>query len=77
MAEFCTKCALEMFGEQAQPEIDVTKEFEELQSGYVSSGYICEGCGLIAISKTEDGELKVMRIKPEDSGDQTSDWENY
>ena len=72
MADFCTKCTKEMFGEQASPDIDVEKEFEDLQPGYVSSGYICEGCGLVAISKTENGEMKVMRIKPEDSEDAVS-----
>lgn len=77
MADFCTKCTLEIFGEQKEIDIDVEKEFQELQPGYVSSGYICEGCGLIAITRTADNELKVMRLKPEEAENQISEWENY
>lgn len=78
MSEFCTKCTLTMFGEQCQPDIDVKKEFEQLQEGFCTSGFICEGCGLISIAKIE-GKLKVMRIKPDDDGENSENngWEDY
>jgi hypothetical protein len=66
-----------MFGEEAIPDINIEKEFESLKPGYCSSGWICEGCGLVMISKTEEGEMKVMRLKPEDSENRASDWEDY
>ena len=77
MAEFCTKCATKLFGEEAKPEIDVMEIFNNLQPGFSSSGWICEGCGLVTIGKTEDGELQVIRLKPEDEEDQTCSWEKY
>jgi hypothetical protein len=66
-----------MFGEEATPDINVQTEFESLNPGYCSSGWICEGCGLVMIAKTEEGEMKVMRLKPEDSENRASDWEDY
>lgn len=79
MADFCTKCSLEMFGEEIAPDIDVQKEFETLDPGMCMSGYLCEGCGLVAIAKTEDGNLQVARITfDENSDDQgKSAWEEY
>lgn len=77
MADFCTKCTIEMFGEDRTPDIDVQKEFDELEPGYVSSGFICEGCGLVAIMRSEDNELKVMRTDADDTEDRNSEWEDY
>jgi hypothetical protein len=79
MAEFCTKCAKQLFGDQAIPEIDVMKEFNEMDPGMCSSGWVCEGCGLTDIGKTEEGELKVIRIPlDEDETDENiSTWEDY
>ena len=62
MEDFCTKCTKELFGEEIAPTIDVFKEFELLEPGMCYSGRICEGCGLINIKRTEDNELKVIRI---------------
>jgi len=73
MSEFCTKCAKSNLGEKAIPEIDVEKIFESLDPGFVDSGFICESCGLVAVSKTESGELKVMRVQEE----KPSFWEEY
>jgi hypothetical protein len=75
MADFCTKCTHEMNGEETTPDIDVQKEFESLEEGMCSSGWLCEGCGLSVIGKI-DGELKVIRI-PLDDDEELSDWENY
>lgn len=78
MADFCTKCSQKMFGDDRLPDIDVQKEFDELEEGFCSSGFICEGCGLIAISKTE-GKLKVMRIQLDENGEnkENNEWEDY
>lgn len=76
MAEFCSKCALEMFGVQCKPDIDVNKIFEELQEGFVESGFLCEGCGLVAISKM-DGKLKVMRVSKDENEPKNTEWEDY
>lgn len=60
MAEFCNKCTEELFGEDATPDIDVYGIFRDLEPMYYRTGFICEGCGLTAIEKTDDSELKVM-----------------
>jgi hypothetical protein len=73
MADFCTKCAKEHFGDDVKPDIDVMKEFESLDPGMCYSGYLCEGCGLIVIGKSEEGELKVIRLEGED----LNDWQDY
>jgi hypothetical protein len=75
MSDFCTKCAKEHFGEEVSPEIDVQKEFESLEPGMCSSGWICEGCGLTVIGKTDEGELKVIRIRSEEES--LNYWEDY
>lgn len=61
-----------MFGEEVSPEIDVKKEFDGLEPGFIASGFLCEGCGLVSIMKTEDEELKVVRI-----GEGNTEWEDY
>lgn len=76
MADFCTKCAQENFGE-VKPEINVQEIFENLEPGYVSSGFLCEGCGLSVISKDEEGNLKVMRVPLDDEHEALSTWEDY
>lgn len=53
MADFCTKCSNDMFGDEVAPDIDVLKEFNELKNGYCIS-CLCEGCTLSFIGK--DGE---------------------
>lgn len=74
MADFCTKCAKEHFGEEVAPDIDVFKEFESLDPGMCSSGFICEGCGLVVIAKTEENQLKVIRATDDD---QINTWQDY
>jgi len=56
MADFCNKCAHVMWGEDFEPEIDVPQIATKLTNGYYIP-VICEGCGLIAISKDEDGKV--------------------
>jgi hypothetical protein len=76
MADFCNKCAEEHFGE-VDPDIDVMKIYEELEPGFSSSGYLCEGCGLIAVARMEDNTLKVMRIPLDENEETLVKWEEY
>lgn len=73
MAEFCTKCAHNLFGSEIPPDIDVAKEFKQLEPGMTSSGYMCEGCKLIIIGNIE-GQLKVIRLSKELGH---NEWEEY
>jgi len=58
MADFCNHCVERVFpGEK--PDIDVYAIFKELKPGYLQQ-VLCEGCGMFAIVKTEDKELKVI-----------------
>ena len=81
MADFCTKCAKEMFGHDSPPDINVHTEFESLKENECVSGFLCEGCGLRAIANI-DGKLMVLRMlesydvstAPDDA---IPDWELY
>ena len=77
MADFCTKCSHKIDPEK-KPDIDVENIFENLQEGYVESGFICEGCGLVVISR-QDGKLKVIRDLLDSDGVNTknNEWEDY
>jgi len=55
MADFCTKCAKELFDEE--PDIDIEKIFENLEPNHVIEGFLCEECGLYAIEKDESGKM--------------------
>lgn len=41
------------------PDIDVEKIFKALKKGFYQSGFICEGCGIIAVTKTKEGKKQV------------------
>ena len=61
MADFCTACTKKMFGDAVAPDIDIEAEFKALQPDrYIAC--LCEGCGLRAIAKTLDGEMKVAYL---------------
>lgn len=62
MADFCTECCRKLFPETIKPEIDVYEIFKELRLGYYRCAFLCEGCTLTAILKTESGELKVAYL---------------
>jgi hypothetical protein len=67
--ELCNKCA-EKRGETAS--IDINLIGETLSPGEIWSGAICEECEIIAISKTDDGAIQVMKLV--DDGNST--WES-
>jgi hypothetical protein len=58
-------------GFTGEPDIDVLQIFEGLSDDYMTSGFICEGCGLTSIAKI-GGELKVVRYQQEKIG-----WQDY
>jgi hypothetical protein len=70
MADFCNKCHDKM-GFSGDPDIDVLQIFEELEQDHMTSGFICEGCGLSSIAKIGEG-LKVVRYGQEELG-----WQDY
>lgn len=58
MADFCNHCVERVFpGEK--PDIDVYALFKTLTPGHLWP-VICEGCGMMAVVKTEKAELKVL-----------------
>lgn len=57
MADFCTKCAKEHGF--PKPDIDVKHTFDSLKLGYFKQIGVCEGCGMLGISKTEDGKMQI------------------
>lgn len=66
MADFCNKCADELFGEGVEPDINVYAIGETLQTGFYLP-VLCEGCGMMAISKNEEG---LLELAYEDKADQ-------
>ena len=73
MSDFCNKCIVEIFDEDTPPDIDVYKIHESLEPGYAEFIGICEGCGLLAVGKKEDGTLIILYKSDEDS----EDWKEY
>lgn len=69
MAEFCTKCAPIMFGEDTPPDIDINKIFDALNVGEYMP-VLCEGCCLAAIGKFENNTL--LLAVPRSDGDRLS-----
>jgi hypothetical protein len=68
MADFCNKCAREIWGEDFEPEIDVPSMAEQLPAGHYIP-VICEGCVMTAVIKNEDGSVRLeffgMNDEPE------------
>lgn len=63
MADFCNKCAPEMWGPETPADIDILQIVENLEyDTYVPC--ICEGCGLLGIGKDEDGETLLAVFDP-------------
>jgi len=73
MADFCTKCAEELFGKEVSPEIDVLAIAEALEPDTWTS-VLCEGCGMLAVSRHENGNPYVGL--PDGSGEYIK-WYRY
>ena len=72
MADFCNKCAYEMFGDRFPADIDVPILFEQLNDNSYFS-VICEGCGMAAVGK-ENGKLILAFFKNPHDG--TVEWKD-
>lgn len=55
MAEFCNNCAERM---NTPPDFDVYAIHRRLKPDHYQ-GVLCEGCGMVAVLKEENGELKA------------------
>ncbi len=64
MADFCTRCSREMFGE-VKPEIDLKEISKEIEDGFYKGPYLCEGCGYINIYN-DNGVMRVYTYMPDD-----------
>ena len=53
MAEFCTECAKELFGEEIESDFKGILPKEEFEKGQISS-VLCEGCGYIYVNHLGD-----------------------
>lgn len=71
MSDFCSKCHLD-HGFPGEPEIRVEEMFNALEEGYMTSGFICEGCGMVAVAKQNNNCL-VAR----DLGGDSLVWDPY
>jgi hypothetical protein len=58
MADFCNRCAPEVWGDDHAPDIDIHQIAESLEPGHFES-VLCEGCRLRAIGKMRDGEIMI------------------
>lgn len=58
MADFCTDCSKEHFGDQVKPRIDIQAIYDALSNGD-HQPCLCEGCGMRGIVKL-DGKLKIL-----------------
>jgi len=54
MADFCTFCAPNI---GFPTDIDLVEKFNNLTPSYFIDDFICEGCALVAIAKTEQGVI--------------------
>ena len=63
MAEFCTACSKEM----GFPEADINEKeiFDSLQKNQYTS-VICEGCGMLAVARSEDDRMLFAYPSDED-----------
>lgn len=58
MADFCTRCSIEMWGEEIAPDINVEQIISELKPDHYMD-VLCEGCGMAAIGKNGAGEVYI------------------
>ena len=73
MADLCNKCALEMWGDQYWPDIDIPVIAESLEPGTYAP-VLCEGCGIRAIGKNQQGGIMIATILEEGSVEDMVNW---
>jgi len=49
-----------------KPDIDVKKKFDDLKKGYFINVGVCEGCGMLGIQKTEEGNMQIAFADKQD-----------
>jgi len=64
MADFCNNCAPNVWGEEIDPDIEVTRIALGLENGHFES-VLCEGCGLRAVGKSDEGRPMVAILEEE------------
>lgn len=75
MADFCTRCSTELFGSSVEPEINIAKISEEIE-GDTYLPVLCEGCGMLAVGKRQDGTTMIaVNDGPDESGEGRFHWE--
>lgn len=89
MADFCNTCVagwaicekdgrtIDEIYETINPDIDVFDIFKKLPKGMIQSVFICEGCGLAAIKRTEDDKMLVAYWKFGPDGNENIEWVEY
>jgi hypothetical protein len=73
MADFCNKCAQVLWGDQHEPEIEIERIAEQLEPGHFES-VLCEGCGVRAIGKNQEGEILIAVLEEEGSVEDLVNW---
>jgi len=63
MADFCTRCAKELFGYDKPRfiDIDLEEESKSIADGNYAGPYLCEGCGYIYIYNVL-GNIRIERF---------------
>lgn len=75
MADFCTKCANELFGNEVEAEINMAKISEELEADTYLP-VLCEGCGMLAVGKRQDGTTMIaVNDGQDENGEGRFHWE--
>jgi hypothetical protein len=74
MSDFCTQCSIATFGDKIQPDINIREIASSLENGmYVP--VLCEGCGMNAVGKDENGQIIVHVPKNvRDDADKQYNW---
>jgi hypothetical protein len=76
MADFCNRCATEMWGDDFPPEIDVQKIAESLEPNTYMP-VLCEGCRMVAVGKNEKQEIMIAHVIEEGQVDDLVEWTTY
>jgi len=73
MADFCNKCAPEMWGKNVPPDIDVYRIGESLEFGHFES-VLCEGCRVRAVGKDQGGRVLIALLEEEGQVEDQVKW---
>jgi hypothetical protein len=71
MADFCTKCASQLFGNNVSPEIDMNEIINRL-SPDTYEVVLCEGCGMVGVGKDTSGHIYIAYPDDAENADPTT-----